>query len=71
MPTSEFSDFLNLQKEIKRLNEDNVHLSNENKILLSRLKNLEAKTGQEKRNESTEKQFEEIIDKLNQELFVS
>ena len=39
LPPSELNDYINLQKELKRLNEDNLHLSNENKELLNKLKN--------------------------------
>lgn len=38
MPSSELGDYINLQKEIKRLNEENFHLSSENKELLVKLK---------------------------------
>ncbi len=41
MPSSELNDYIQLQKEIKRLREDNVHLSSENKELLNRVKILE------------------------------
>ena len=35
MPASELSDYIQLQKEIKRLQEDNRHLADENARLLS------------------------------------
>ena len=74
MPQSEFSDYLNLQKEIKRLNEDNLHFSNENKILINRLKNLEARKSpallETHEDAVSQKRDEETIDKLKQEIFV-
>lgn len=51
MPQSELSDYINLQKEIKRLKEDNLHLLNENKQLLSKTRLLDMKS---ESNRSTE-----------------
>lgn len=40
---SELNDFIHLQREMKRLNEDNTHLRSENKQLISKLKKFENK----------------------------
>ena len=37
-------EFIHFQKEIKRLNEDNQHLMNENRDLIERVKNLESQS---------------------------
>lgn len=42
MPSSDLNDYINLQREIKRLKEDNTHLLGENKELLHKVKSLEA-----------------------------
>jgi hypothetical protein len=73
MPSYELADYLNLQKEIKRLNEDNVHLISENKELIGKLKafqtnqkdNLEE---QSSLNESLE--LEGTVRALREEIFV-
>lgn len=41
VPQNEFSDYIQLQKEIKRLNEDNEHFMSENRQLLARIKQME------------------------------
>lgn len=43
MPQNEFSDYIQLQKEIKRLNQDNEHFMSENRQMLARIKQLENK----------------------------
>lgn len=41
VPQNEFSDYIQLQKEIKRLNQDNEHFMSENGQLLARIKQME------------------------------
>ena len=76
VPQTEFSDYINLQKEIKRLSEDNEHLSHENSQLSIRLRNLESggkSTSPINLTESRIRQdeLENINDELKQENFVS
>jgi hypothetical protein len=40
-PSSDLNDFIHMQKEIRRLNEDNKHLAGENKQLYMKLKKYE------------------------------
>ena len=70
MPSSELNDYIQLQKEIKRLKEDNVHLSGENKELLSRVRFLEASTSTPDSNNEPQINQESIIESLKQEIQV-
>lgn len=70
MPSSELNDYIQLQKEIKRLKEDNVHLSGENKELLSRVRFLEASTSTSDSNNEPQINQESIIESLKQEIQV-
>lgn len=70
MPSSELNDYIQLQKEIKRLKEDNVHLSGENKELLSRVRFLEASTSASDSNNEPQINQESIIESLKQEIQV-
>jgi hypothetical protein len=42
VPQNEFSDYIQLQREIKRLSQDNEHFMSENRHLLAKIKQLEA-----------------------------
>ncbi len=81
-PQNEFSDYINLQKEIKRLNEENRFFMSENKQLTSRIKALESRPdttsnsaedneAQRDLNEQRQRELEAMIDELKQEIFVS
>ena len=77
LPSSELSDYINLQKEIKRLSEENFHLSTENKELLSKLKHYrqhdeEKDTSLQVSDEFAYKQqeYEMKLSKFEQEIFV-
>jgi len=81
-PQNEFSDYINLQKEIKRLNEENRFFMSENKQLTSRIKALENRPdttpniaedngAQSDLNEQRQRELEAMIDELKQEIFVS
>ncbi len=72
-PQNEFSDYINLQKEIKRLNEENRFFMSENKQLTSRIKALENRPdttpniaedngAQSDLNEQRQKELEAMID---------
>ena len=69
---NDLTEFVHLQKEIKRLNQDNQHLLNENKDLISKLKGLESKQGGESNtlDMASSQQSQQIIDELNREIFV-
>lgn len=79
VPQNEFSDYIQLQKEIKRLNEDNQHFINENKLLMNRIKLLEAKADTnindistnnlQSEFESKQRQLEITVDEQKQEIF--
>lgn len=76
MPTSEYSDYINLQKEIKRLSEDNVHLLSENKQLINKLKKYEKKSeaeddafGIESSFSIKQLEYETQIENLKQEIY--
>ena len=73
MPPTEFSDYIYLQKEIKRLNEDNLYFSNENKHLINRLRALEAQAEQENNSVAVnnEQTLQNSIAELKQEIFVN
>jgi regulator of replication initiation timing len=73
MPSSELGDYINLQKEIKRLNEENFHLSSENKELIGKLKFF--RQSEENAPQSTsldlQQDYERKLEKLEKEIFVS
>jgi len=70
MPSSELGDYINLQKEIKRLNEENFHLSSENKELLGKLKFF--RQSEENAPSSLNQQdHERKFKQMEQEIFVS
>jgi hypothetical protein len=71
MPQSELSDYINLQKEIKRLREDNLHLLNENKQLLSKARLLEMKNDSNLNNEQlniSRNEYDSMVHTLNQQV---
>ena len=75
MPSSDLNDYIHFQKEIKRLNEDNMHLSNENKQLLHKLKKFESNKSDDfgsegYMSEQQKQEYEITIENLKQELFV-
>ncbi len=69
-PQNEFSEYINLQKEIKRLNEENRFLVGENRQLDSRVKALEDRPEAVQTNEQSLQQLEAVIDGLKQQIFV-
>lgn len=74
MPSSDLNDYIQLQKEIKRLKDDNLHLSSENKELLNRVKSMEIEdstTGAQSSNVEVQNNEILIIENLNQEIYVS
>ena len=76
VPQSEYSDFINLQKELRRITDDNIHLTNENRQLLNRIKNFEqinSTTESTLSSSSTDnlKELEMTIQSLRKEIFVS
>lgn len=73
IPQSEFSEYIHLQKELKRLNEDNLHLVNENRQLINRIKHLEETTSLKDTTsfDQTQKELENTIANLKKEIFVS
>ena len=76
IPQSEYSEYIHLQKELKRLNEDKNYLVNENRQLLSRIKNLEdnintSSTSSNNQTNQTQIELENTIANLNKEIFVS
>ncbi len=70
MPQSELSDYINLQKEIKRLKEDNLHLLNENKQLLSKARLLDMKTESNRSSETnvSRNDYDTMMESLNQQV---
>ena len=69
MPSSELNDYINLQKEIKRLNEENFHLSTENKELIGKLKHF--KQTEDDTSFVHQQDHVEKLETLEQEIFVS
>ncbi|RNA04179.1 Thyroid receptor-interacting 11, partial [Brachionus plicatilis] len=71
MPSSDLNDFIYLDKELKRLKEDNLHLKNENQELLSKikLKNKQIEETQAKDNDSLFEEKKIEIENLKQEIF--
>lgn len=73
-PQSELSDFIQLQKEIKRLNEDNSHLVEENRDLLKKLKAKNSNNKKSSVNEEfsvKQRELEETIESLRKSNQVS
>jgi hypothetical protein len=73
MPSSELGDYINLQKEIKRLNEENSHLSSENKELIGKLKFFRQSEANAPPSTSLDLQqdYERKLEQLEKEIFVS
>lgn len=69
MPSSDLNDYIYLEKELKRLKEDNLHLKNENQELLSKikLKNTQIEEARDTDRLFEEKNFE--IENLKQEIY--
>lgn len=70
MPSSELNDYIHLQKEIKRLKDDNVHLNSENKELLNKVKLMEASLSSSDRSETSINISEALVESLKQEKLV-
>ncbi len=75
MPSSDLNDYIHFQKEIKRLNEDNMHLSNENKHLLHKLKKFECNKTEDFESEGylsqqQKQEYEIAIENFKHEIFV-
>lgn len=78
MPSSELNDYIQLQKEIKRLADDNAHLMSENRELMNKLK---SKKGRKPSAEETQKlsddfsqkqrNYEEAIESLKNDIYVT
>ena len=72
VPQSEYSDFIHLQKELRRITDDNIHLTNENRQLLNRIKNFEQiNSTTESSTDNNQKELEMTIQSLKKEIFVS
>jgi hypothetical protein len=71
VPQSEYSDFIHLQKELRRLTEDNIHLINENKKLFNRIKNFEQINSATENSTDNQKDLEINIQSLKKEIYVS
>lgn len=65
MPSSELNDYIQLQKEIKRLKDDNTHLCSENKELLNRVKNIEYSEISENIKNINEERAESLTQEIN------
>jgi predicted RNase H-like nuclease (RuvC/YqgF family) len=77
MPSSDLNDYIHLQKEIKRLKEDNTHLMSENRDLLNKVKTLKLTSSGNAAGESSSSAAdddmvhdEKTINELKQEIFV-
>ena len=70
MPSSELNDYIHLQKEIKRLKDDNIHLNSENKELLNKVKLMEASLSSSDRSENSINISEALVESLKQEKLV-
>ena len=71
MPSNELSDYINLQKEIKRLKEENFHVASENKELLGKLKYLKQFEEDTQASASHSQEYEMKFANFEQEIFVN
>ena len=70
VPQSEFSEYLNLQKELKKQNENNLYLINENKQLTIRIKQFEEISSSSLNFDQTQREMENTIANLKKEIYV-
>lgn len=70
VPQSEFSEYLNLQKELKKQNENNLYLINENKQLTIRIKQFEEISSSSLNFDQTQREMENTIASLKKEIYV-
>ncbi len=70
VPQSEFSEYLNLQKELKKQNENNLYLINENKQLTIRIKQFEEINSSSLNFDQTQREMENTIANLKKEIYV-